>query len=121
MSHTVLRHVIQVTPLVVALLLLVARSKIGVPAAAPLFAFWLLLMIAVWLFLTGIARIVSGTFTAPEIALTIVIAVAAAAGLGAARRRGTALPMPAQVAVVASFAAFRDIATIASAMLLAGA
>ena len=56
-SHTVLRHVIQVTPLGVALLLLVARSKVGVPAAAPLFAFWLLLMIAIWLFLTGIARI----------------------------------------------------------------
>jgi len=105
----------------VALALLVARSRIGVPAAAPLFAFWLLLMIAIWLFLTGIARIVSGTFTVAEIALTIAIAVAAGAGLIAARRRGTDLPLPAQVAVVASFAAFQYIAMLASAMLLAGA
>jgi len=117
-SQTILRHVIQVAPLLVALLL-VARTRVGVAAAAPLLAFWLLLMIAIWLFLLGVARIVSGTFTLAEIVLTVVIAAASVAGLAAAARRGSALPPPTRIAVVAAFAAFQYAAMIASALLLA--
>jgi len=103
-SSTMLRHVVQVAPIVLALGLLWRRSEWGVPAAAPLFAFWLLVMGAIWLFLLGLARIVSGTFTPTEIALTILIAGAAAWGLVASSRCGTAVPMALRVVAIASFA-----------------
>src|SRR5262245_44334496 len=87
-SDTLLRHVIQIAPLVIALALLFGRSSIGVSAAVPLFAFWLLIMCAIWLFLLGIARIFSGRFTPIEIALTIVIGLSCAFGLVSTWRRG---------------------------------
>src|SRR5947207_15362653 len=52
-SDTLLRHIIQIAPLVVALSLLPRRFDWGVSAAAPLFAFWLFVMGAIWLFLLG--------------------------------------------------------------------
>ncbi len=38
----------------------------------PCFVFWLLLMTAIWFFLLGWARIVSGTFSPTEIAMTVI-------------------------------------------------
>jgi hypothetical protein len=91
-SDTVLRHVVQIAPLGIALAL-PGRPGWRVNAAAPLLAFWLLVMGAIWLFFLGLARIVSGTFTATEIVLTIVIGTASLLGLIAVRRcepvRGT--------------------------------
>src|SRR2546425_8210151 len=52
-SHTLLRHFIQIAPLIGALSLLLRRSAFGVSAAVPLFAFWFLIMGAIWLFLLG--------------------------------------------------------------------
>jgi hypothetical protein len=103
-SSTMLRHVVQVAPIVLALGLLWRRSEWGVPAAAPLFAFWLLVMGAIWLFLLGLARIVSGRFTPIEIALTIVIAGASAWGLIASYQRGTAAAFPLRDVTIATFA-----------------
>ena len=103
-SDTLLRHVAQVAPFPLALGLLWQRSEWGVAAASPLLAFWLLVMGAIWLFLLGLARIVSGTFTPIEIGLTIVIAAAAATGLVASYRRGTAVPGFLRVIAIASFA-----------------
>src|SRR4051794_11907316 len=54
-SHTLLRHIIQVTPLVVAIALVFRRPALAVVAATPLFAFWLLVMASIWLFLLGVA------------------------------------------------------------------
>ena len=42
---------VQIAPLVLALVLLFRRSVWGVVAAVPLFAFWLLIMGGIWLFL----------------------------------------------------------------------
>jgi len=103
-SNTMLRHLIQIAPLVGALGLLLRGSGLGVSAAAPLFAFWLLVMAAIWLFLLGIARIFTGTFTPAEVTLTIIIGVASALGVAAAWRRGATGPWPARVATVISFA-----------------
>ena len=108
-----MRHVIQVLPLVVALVLMV-RPSLGVAAAAPLFAFWLLLMTAVWLLLLGVARIVNGTFTSTEIALTIVIAGGSLAGLASAWRCRSRAPFSVQAALAAAFAAFQYAAMIVS-------
>jgi hypothetical protein len=102
-SQTLLRHVVQITPLILALVVL-GRWPAGVSAAVPLFVFWLLVMIGIWSFLLGIARIFTGTYTLPEIALTIVIAVASLAGLAATNRRGSTAPMTARIALIASFA-----------------
>src|SRR5712664_1788018 len=65
-SDTLLRHIIQIAPLVVASSL-PRRYAWSVSAAAPLFAFWFLVMGAIWLFLFGVARIFTGTFTTAEI------------------------------------------------------
>ncbi len=47
-------------------------------------------MIAIWLFLLGWARIVSGTFTVTEIAMTIVVGAASTLGTVTGLRMRTA-------------------------------
>ena len=103
-SHTLLRHVIQIAPLVLALGLLGGRSAWGVSAATPLFAFWFLIMGAIWLFLLGVARIVSGTFTPAEVTLTLIVGAASLLGLGSAYRRGTTLAVLPRLGLIAAFA-----------------
>jgi len=51
--------------------------------ALPCLIFWLSIMIAIWLFLFGWARIVSGHFLPTEIAMTILIGVASVVGIAA--------------------------------------
>jgi hypothetical protein len=103
-SQTPLRHIIQITPIVVALALLRRRPHVGLAAAAPLFAFWLLMMGAIWLFLLGVARIFTGRFTAAEIILTIVIGIAAFVGLAVSSRRGATLDAVPRLCTIAGFA-----------------
>jgi hypothetical protein len=50
-------------------------------SALPCLIFWLAVMIFIWLFLLGWARIVTGHFSAVEIAMTLVIGVASAYGV----------------------------------------
>jgi hypothetical protein len=111
-SHTMLRHVVQVIPLITALLL--RQSRAGTSAAAPLFGFWLLTMGAIWLFLLGVARIVSGRFTTTEIALTIVIGAGSLFGLIAASRRGPEDGLTARLITIAGFGVLQLAAMIAS-------
>ena len=106
-SHTIVRHLVQIAPLVVAVGLLLRGSSAGVSAAAPLFAIWLLIMGAIWLFLLGLARILMGTFTPIEVTLTIIIGVASMAGLATTWRRGTAASWGVRVVTVLTFAAMQ--------------
>jgi hypothetical protein len=106
-SHTLLHHVVQIAPLLVALSIVLARPGLGVSAAAALFAFWFLVMGAIWLFLFGVARIFTGTFTPTEVVLTVIIGAASALGLGAAYRRGTTIPLAARLGTIAAFAALQ--------------
>jgi len=103
-SGTVIRHMAQIVPLVLALALLFRRSVLGVVAAAPLFAFWLLVMGAIWLFLLGIARIFTGTFSPTEITLTCIIGLASVAGLAVAYRQRTSTAAAARLGTVIVFA-----------------
>jgi hypothetical protein len=80
-SSTLLRHVVQVIPLVIALVAVARRSDWAGYLAIPLFLFWFLIMLAIWLFLLGVSRIVSGHYTPIEVALTVVMAVACLAGV----------------------------------------
>jgi hypothetical protein len=89
-SHGVIRHIVQTAPLWIAIVFGARRSDLSKWAALPSFVLWLLLMIAIWLFLLGWARIVSGTFTVTEIAMTIVVGAASTLGIVAGLRMRTA-------------------------------
>ena len=89
-SHGVIRHIVQTAPLWIAIVLGIRRLDLSKWAALPSYVFWLLLMIAIWLFLLGWAQIVSGTFTVTEIAMTIVVGAASTLGIVAGLRMRTA-------------------------------
>ena len=89
-SHGVVRHVVQTAPLWIAIVLGTRRSELAKWTAVPCFVFWLLLMIAIWMFLLGWARIVTGTYTVTEIAMTILVGVASTLGIVVALRMRTA-------------------------------
>jgi hypothetical protein len=100
-SHGVLRHIVQTSPLWVAIALGIRRSGWIKWAALPCFLFWLVLMIFIWLFLLGWARIVSGTFSLTEIAMTVIVGLASAVGIvGALRLRATVGPWSALATVL---------------------
>jgi hypothetical protein len=80
-SHGVLRHIVQTSPLWITIVLGIRRSASTKWAALPCFVFWLLLMTAIWLYLLGWARFLSGTFSPTEIAMTLVVGLAAMAGI----------------------------------------
>ncbi|HVM74978.1 MAG TPA: hypothetical protein VMT75_04995 [Candidatus Saccharimonadales bacterium] len=79
-SHTPIRHAIQVTPACLVAALTWRGASWSRFAALPVFLIWLLLMILIWLYLLGIAHVISGTFSGTEIPLTIAIGLAAIAG-----------------------------------------
>jgi len=73
-SGTLLRHVIQIVPIIAAIPLFRGRADYLAYAALPLFAFWLLIVALIWLFLLGVSRIANGHYTGTEIAMTVVMA-----------------------------------------------
>jgi hypothetical protein len=113
-SDTFLRHVIQVIPPVVALALVAKASPLGASAAAPILTFWLGVMINIWMFLLGIARIFTGTFTPSEIALTITIAVSCGLGLFGIVRSGVESSVGKRVVTALVFGICQFVALIAS-------
>jgi hypothetical protein len=85
-SGTPVRHIIQVLPATFALSLVIKRVPWAFYAALPVFVFWLLIMLAIWLFLLGLATIVTGHFSSVEIALTFVVGASCLCGLSHAFR-----------------------------------
>jgi hypothetical protein len=94
-SHTPLRHAMQVTPAVIAAVLVAMRARASRYAALPIFVIWLFLMTLIWLFLLGITRIITGTFTTAETVLTLVIGFSSLWGTVAVLRRPRANLLPA--------------------------
>jgi len=82
-SHGSLRHEVQTLPLWLPIVAGFRQQRIAKWMAMPCLIFWLAIMVLIWLFLLGWARIVSGTFSPVEIAMTITIGVACVAGLAA--------------------------------------
>ncbi len=80
-SSGVIRHIVQTSPLWIAIVLGVRRSGWSKWAALPCLVFWLLLMTAIWLFLLGWARIVSGTFSPTEVAMTVIVGLSSVVGI----------------------------------------
>jgi hypothetical protein len=85
-SHTPLRHAVQVAPMVVVLGLRPSRRAWLRFAAMAMFVFWFSMMVLIWLYLLGIARVVTGHFPPIEIVLTVVIGLTSVAGIVAALR-----------------------------------
>src|SRR5256885_3769335 len=72
----VLRHVVQTLPLWIGVLAGARRSRAVGWIGLPMFLFWLVLMSLIWLYLLGIARVISGHFSPIEIAMTILVGAA---------------------------------------------
>ena len=106
-SHTPVRHTIQVAPAAAVLAVALARVAWARFAAVAVFVFWLFIMSLIWLWLLGIARVITGTFTGAEVTLTVVIGLASAAGLVAAARARDASRWPARLAAFLVFAALQ--------------
>jgi len=103
-SNGVLRHIVQTLPLWVPIVWGLRRREIAKHAALPCFAIWLLLMIFIWLYLLGWARIITGHFAPIEIILTVAIGVASIAGLWTGIRWRTSVSWSRAVSTAAIFA-----------------
>src|SRR5262245_23767254 len=80
-SHGIIRHIVQTAPFWIAIVLAARRSRWSKWTALPCFVFWFLIMTLIWLYLLGWARVVSGTFSPVEIAMTVIVGLASAAGI----------------------------------------
>jgi hypothetical protein len=90
-SHGIIRHLVQTSPLWITVALALRRSPWSKWSALPCLLFWVLLMTAIWLYLLGWARIVSGTFSPTEIAMTIIVGAAAITGIANALQMRTVI------------------------------
>jgi len=107
-----LRHEVQTLPLWIPIVAGFRDKPIAKWAALPCFVFWLVLMVAIWLFLLGWARFVTGRFFPSEVAMTFVIGAASIGGIAASLRWRTPVPPLAASAIVVlslalQFLAFR--------------
>ena len=103
-SGTPLRHLIQVLPIGLALRL-TSRSpgSLGAYAAVSLFAFWMLVMVLIWLSLLGLSDIASGQYAPVEVALTMVVAFFCSVGILRGIRAGRLLGRTRRIATLAAF------------------
>ena len=103
-SGTVLRHMVQIVPALAALVLVSRRPAIGAYAALPIFMFWILIVILIWLFLAGLSRIANGHYTIVEIISTVVMAVCCVQGVARAAPLGRPAPIAARLVTLIAFA-----------------
>ena len=106
-SGTFVRHVVQLAPAMLALALVVLHSPFGRASALAILPFWLALMLTIWRYLFGYTRIIGGTFTGVEIALTVAVAVACVLGLTGGARPTANLPRPLRAATTIVFGALQ--------------
>jgi len=77
----VLCYVVQTLPLWIGIVLGIRRARLTGWIGLPLFLFWLTLMVFIWLYVLGIASIISGHFSPFEIAMTIIVGAASVTGI----------------------------------------
>jgi len=103
-SGTIVRHVVQILPIPAAIAVALRRPAWGALVAIPIFLFWSLIVILIWLFVLGISRAASGQYTAIELALTVAIALSSVAGIAASGRLVAAPTWSHRVRVLCVFA-----------------
>ena len=91
-SGTVLRHIVQIVPIVVVLAVLRRRPEWGAYAAIPIFVFWTFIVILIWLFLLGQSRIANGHYTPIEVISTFLMMACSLVGAVKCVQSGRALP-----------------------------
>ena len=106
-SGTLLRHVVQIVPIAVTLVLLRSRASWPAFAALPIFTFWVAIAVLIWLFLLGLSRIANGHYTFIEIVMTIVMAACSIAGGIKSLSLGRSVSVVHAIAVFVLFAAIQ--------------
>ena len=101
-SDTLVRHVVQVIPVLLTIGLVLRRPSAGVGMAIPVFGVWAAVMLAIWAYLLGLADITSGSFSAAEVVLTIVIAACSAWGMRESVRAGRRLSLSGRLIAIAA-------------------
>ena len=99
-SGTLARHAVQIVPVVLALAILLGRPADGAYVAIPVFAFWTCIMALIWLYLLGVSDVAEGTYSTPEIMLTILVAGCSAWGVPSSLRAGRQLSLPRRIALI---------------------
>lgn len=109
-SGTLLRHIVQIVPIMVALGILARRPSWGAYAALPIFAFWTLVAVLIWLFLMGLSRIANGHYTPIEVVSTVVMAACSIAGAIKCIQLGRPLRAAGRISMVLLFSAMQFVA-----------
>lgn len=91
-SGGIARHVVQSAPIWICVVLGLRGSGAAKWAAFPVFTFWFLIFLLIWLYLLGLAHVVGGHFGTIEIAMTILGGLACATGFASALRTRSAMP-----------------------------
>lgn len=102
-SGTIVRHIVQIAPLA-SVGLLARRPAAASSAALPIFAFWMAIAVLIWMFLLGVSRIANGTYSATEIAMTVVMAGCSVVGSVNCVQLGRPLPLVSRAGWFAVFA-----------------
>jgi len=105
-----LRHEVQTLPLWFPIVAGFQRRELAKWAALPCLIYWLTIMIFIWLFLLGWARIVTGHFFPTEIAMTLVVGAASLVGIGACLRWWTTVRPAMAAGMFVLFAALQVLA-----------
>jgi len=82
----------------------------GAYAALPIFVFWTLIVVLIWLFLLGVSRIANGHYTIAEIISTFVMAASCVFGAVRAVQIGRPSPIGWRIAMFIGFAALQLLA-----------
>lgn len=106
-SGTFIRHVVQIVPVAVALVAVRERPAWGSHVALPVFAWWLFMMVLVWLYLAGVPMFFDGDFTLTEVVLTGLVALFCVLGLLACMRIESTSSIANRLVAVAAFGAFQ--------------
>lgn len=91
-SGTVLRHIVQIMPIMVVLAVVRRRPDWGAYAAIPIFLFWMFIVVLIWLFLLGLSRIANGHYTPIEVISTFLMMACSIVGVVKCVQLGRALP-----------------------------
>src|SRR5258708_30912188 len=97
-------------PLLFPIVLGFRERELAKWAALPCLIFWLVIMVFIWMFLLGWARILTGHYSPVEVAMTIVVGVACICGIAVNLRWRTAVRPLAALGVAALFAALQLLA-----------
>ena len=78
----VLRHIVQTLPFWAVVWLGFRHSRLTGWVGLPLFLFWFAAMALIWLYLFGIAHVLSGHFSGVEKAMTLIVGIASLVAIG---------------------------------------